>query len=237
MEMWLKETATLSIEVLIIDDASVDQTNVELQKIIRENQLKSIVFIQGEFGGPGPARNYGLEVSKGKWICFWDSDDLPVPREFMKMISIAEQKGTSIAVGGWTVFVEESYKLGKSTFKSETYFSPKFISIVSSPGLWRWAFRRELALRGRFPDLLMGEDQIYLCNLTLKSRYHHNANVYNYYVGNPRQLTQTHSALQARRKMSLYLTPLKLSQTHDLLKLALRYKIRIASVFHREFDV
>ncbi|MCL2718605.1 MAG: glycosyltransferase [Lachnospiraceae bacterium] len=61
------------IEVIIVDDGSTDGSI----DIIREYQQKydNFIVIQQENKKLGAARNAGMRIAKGKYICFLDSDD------------------------------------------------------------------------------------------------------------------------------------------------------------------
>lgn len=71
------------IEVIVIDDSSTDNT-VKILKEYRGLNLKIIQLTKN--GGPGKARNYGLDVMQGEWFTFLDSDDCLVTDEFNKVI-------------------------------------------------------------------------------------------------------------------------------------------------------
>ena len=62
------------VEVILVDDCSSDDTYLRLQTQAR--RFKHIQVLQTEEnGGPGVARNKGLEFAKGKYILFCDCDD------------------------------------------------------------------------------------------------------------------------------------------------------------------
>ena len=58
-------------ELIIVDDGSTDKTK-ELVKSYKDRRIK---YIYQENKGPSSARNTGIKASRGKFICFLDSDD------------------------------------------------------------------------------------------------------------------------------------------------------------------
>ena len=71
------------IEVIVVDDASTDNT----VKILKEYKGLNLKIIQlTKNGGPGKARNFGLDIMQGEWFTFLDSDDCLVTDEFNKVI-------------------------------------------------------------------------------------------------------------------------------------------------------
>lgn len=62
------------IEIICVDDGSTDSSLDILNEYAV--QYESITVLQQKNQFAGSARNYGLEKSIGKYIVFWDSDDL-----------------------------------------------------------------------------------------------------------------------------------------------------------------
>jgi len=71
IESVLKQTYT-NFEILVMDDGSTDNTS----KIVKSYNSSKLIYDYSEnFGGPARPRNRGIELAKGDWICFLDSDD------------------------------------------------------------------------------------------------------------------------------------------------------------------
>jgi glycosyltransferase involved in cell wall biosynthesis len=69
------------IEVLVVDDGSTDATPHIARKLAAKNS--EIVRVIGQpNGGPGRARQTGLEASRGEFIQYLDSDDVLLPCKF-----------------------------------------------------------------------------------------------------------------------------------------------------------
>jgi len=64
------------IEVICIDDGSTD-SSLKIMKKLAEKDKRIVIFEQ-ENQGQGAARNKGIEVAKGEYVFFLDSDDLLV---------------------------------------------------------------------------------------------------------------------------------------------------------------
>ncbi len=64
-------------EVIIIDDCSTDDTIDKVEKIIKENRNIDIYLIRKKINsGVAVSRNIGINLSKGRYIAFLDSDDI-----------------------------------------------------------------------------------------------------------------------------------------------------------------
>lgn len=77
----LKQTFK-DFELIVVDDGSTD--GVEGLDELREPGVKFLRL--EENGGVSRARNRGVELSGGEWICFLDSDDLWMPRKLEKQV-------------------------------------------------------------------------------------------------------------------------------------------------------
>lgn len=60
-------------EIVVVDDGSTDDTADVVKSYLSDSRIKYIVQ---ENQGPGAARNRGMQLSSGDYICFLDSDDL-----------------------------------------------------------------------------------------------------------------------------------------------------------------
>jgi len=79
-----------NIELIIIDDYSLDNTFEVVSKFKDENPDFDIVYkkLEKNFGAQ-KARNEGIKLVKGNWIAFLDSDDEWVPSKLEKQIEYA----------------------------------------------------------------------------------------------------------------------------------------------------
>ena len=76
-------------EILVIDNGSSDDTSQVIKKI---NDPRVHYYWQEPTGGPAHPRNRGLRMSKGKWVCFLDSDDLWVPDKLESQLLLCEKR-------------------------------------------------------------------------------------------------------------------------------------------------
>lgn len=70
----LSQEGAPTFEVIVIDDGSVDKT----AEIVERN-FPSIRLLYKENGGPGSARNFGVNQARGRIVVFLDADDTMLP--------------------------------------------------------------------------------------------------------------------------------------------------------------
>jgi len=63
-------------EVIVVDDGSTDDTATILRPY-----LDRITYLRTEHRGHTAARNEGIEASRGRYLCFFDADDICVPEK------------------------------------------------------------------------------------------------------------------------------------------------------------
>jgi glycosyltransferase involved in cell wall biosynthesis len=91
--VYLKETieSILSqsykdFELIVVDDGSDDDTRKVLEPFIDDIRY----YYQENSGGPAKPRNVGIEHAKGKYISFFDSDDLMLPKKLEYAVKFME---------------------------------------------------------------------------------------------------------------------------------------------------
>ena len=72
-------------ECIIVDDGSTDCSGEIIDEYSRLDSR--FIAIHKENGGVSSARNYGLEIAKGEWIVFVDSDDYLLPDHISSMMT------------------------------------------------------------------------------------------------------------------------------------------------------
>ncbi len=87
------------LELIIYDDGSTDGTIQIIEEYVaaRKKDFFPIKPISGAHSGPGAARNFAVEHSKGTWLAFIDADDYWLPHK-LKIVSEFIQNHSDIGV-------------------------------------------------------------------------------------------------------------------------------------------
>lgn len=89
------------IEVVIIDDGSTDDTPAAIASLCARAP-DIICSVRRANGGPGLARQSGLDVARGEFIQFLDSDDLLLPEKFAAQVAALRDQPQTVAAYGKT---------------------------------------------------------------------------------------------------------------------------------------
>ena len=95
-----------NLEVILIDDGSTDNS----YNICKDYQKKDnrIVLLQQKNAGVSRARNHGLEVAKGEYIGFVDSDDYIEPEMYEILLNSIIESNSKIAICNYYYENEDS---------------------------------------------------------------------------------------------------------------------------------
>ena len=85
-----------NIEVLLINDGSPDGSGEIAQAYTRK--YDNFFYFEKESGGPGSARNYGVERARGTYIAFVDSDDVVLPEMYELLYKAVERNDSDMAI-------------------------------------------------------------------------------------------------------------------------------------------
>ena len=81
----LEKQTFQNFEIILIDDGSTDKT----VEVARNFHSRAQIFTQ-QNQGVVAARNQGVSLAKGKYICLVDSDDIVLPNRFEKQVAALE---------------------------------------------------------------------------------------------------------------------------------------------------
>ena len=145
-----------SVEVIVIDDGSTDDTAAVLQQYQPQGDRVRAIYQANQ--GVAIARNHGIELAQGEWIAFLDADDFFLPGKLAAQMAIAAaQPDLGMIHSGWNrvdaqgkllMAVEPWRQIPKLTLESWLRWKPVLPSAM--------LFRREWLLRSggfdpRFP--------------------------------------------------------------------------------------
>lgn len=97
-------------EMIIVDDASTDNT----EEIVKKYNDKRIKYVKLEKNsGAAVARNTAMELAKGKYMAFLDSDDMWKEEKLEKQINFMKEHNYNITCTSYEKIDEEGKKLNK----------------------------------------------------------------------------------------------------------------------------
>lgn len=94
-----------NIEIILVDDGSTDEGGGICDEYAELDNRVQVIHKAN--GGLSSARNCGMEIAKGAYIAFVDSDDFIHNRFVEILLSIAIGNDSDIAVGDFEVFINE----------------------------------------------------------------------------------------------------------------------------------
>lgn len=192
---WISDPNLSDFEVILVVDSSSKDLSFQIDAIAKNlRHTKKVSILKSTSRNPGGSRNLGLKAATGSWITFWDCDDVPNPTKYLEMVKQAQIQGADVALGAFSVNTEEGEKLHLIESDSRRDILQ---NVALNPGLWRFAFKKELAKNSTFPELRMAEDQMYLAAVLSKSKkiMANNEHVYGYWLYQSGQLTKNKGAL------------------------------------------
>jgi glycosyltransferase involved in cell wall biosynthesis len=119
---WSLEETVRPLEIVFIDDGSTDATPEVIDRItIHANDQASIISTRQTNRGPASARNTGLRLCTGEFICFLDSDDLLLPGSIEKRASYLISNSNASFCYGLTSVRDAAGKKREDIYAGEEY--------------------------------------------------------------------------------------------------------------------
>ena len=107
------------IEIIVIDDGSKDASADICERCAMADSR--IIFIKKENEGAGYTRNIGIDVAKGDYIFFVDSDDYIMPNCIERLLKVALEENADIVKCSWIEGKEDNYNVIPKKKKYKIY--------------------------------------------------------------------------------------------------------------------
>ncbi|MBQ8658079.1 MAG: glycosyltransferase [Clostridia bacterium] len=176
----LKQTYQ-NLEILLIDDGSTDGSgNLCDEYAEKDSRIK---VVHKENGGVSSARNVGLDLAKGEYITFIDSDDYVSGNYVQALYENLKENGSDLAFCKYAHKYENDMQNSKEHFPSKIIvdtssvdfikFFSRFISLKNNimGACWRILFSREI-LRGLSfnTQIRIAEDLLFVLQVIKKAK-------------------------------------------------------------------
>jgi len=160
MKSLLAQTFT-DFEVILVDDASPDNSGKICDEFAKKDARVRVVHLPENLGVTA-ARKAGIEVARGEWVSFVDSDDT-LPANAMETLILGADDETDL-VAGECLFIRGETKI--PTEESNVLPPPQFETLtprefclqllsgeISAIGPWAKLFRRKNFIDSEILDL------------------------------------------------------------------------------------
>lgn len=174
---------TDNVEVVCVDDGATDGSSRILDEYVKTQAEASCKWriVHQSNSGVSVARNRGLDIATGEYVCFVDADDTVNP-DWLENYANAIEKYKHpdlIRLNALTGETEERLCLGA------TAWDWAWRSWIEHGYVWTFCIKREIAQKARFPEgIACCEDSLYELQLTpyIKSGVQLNTSAYCYRV-------------------------------------------------------
>ena len=182
---WLLRENASSIHYVFVFDRPTPEIKEANRSVQSQFPNFQIDIVEGQFFGPGSARNAGFVFIDTKYVAFWDSDDNPNLEEILSILVREGEESEKVYVGAFGI-----EKAGQQIKRIHTL---NLKQLARNPGLWRCLIPSRLLVGCEFPSNLLGEDQVFLAKVLINASSIEfvNRHFYTYSYGNQGQLTSS----------------------------------------------
>lgn len=151
-----------NIEIILVDDGSTDHSPKMIDEY--QSQNKKIKVIHQKNGGLSNARNNGLEIAKGEYIAFIDSDDYISDDYIEYLYKLIEENNSQMSICNYKLFsetleIKEEQKDDKvEILKKEEVIDRMLYQEIYYISAWAKLYKKVLFEKVRYPEGEIYED-------------------------------------------------------------------------------
>ena len=119
----------VAVEVVVVDDASPDDTWNVLQRLAAADSRILIDRLTTN-GGPSAARNRAITLATGRYVSVLDADDTMAPDRLALLVGLADKQNADIVVDNMTEVDADGLTIGTGRFlKSDMFQTQRPVSL------------------------------------------------------------------------------------------------------------
>ena len=158
------------IEIILVNDGSLDGSGIICEQYSQKDGR--VHYISQKNAGVSVARNTALDVAKGEYIVFVDSDDVVAPDFLQTLLSLSVNG--DFAICGYT---RDQAQLGEKEVSQKIYNVSSFIRQIFDeslihPNIWMMLFKNDIIQSNKLrftPGCVRNEDtEFYIKYLTFE---------------------------------------------------------------------
>lgn len=180
-------------ELILVDDGSTDNSVILCDQYAKKDSRIKVIHQINQ--GQAVARNRALDIVKGEYIGFVDSDDYIHPQMYEVLIGNARKYNAKISIGGYRSVVDCNYieKISNSDIKPKVWKGTDFLThcLLDEVDkkqwvLWDKVFHRSCFDNVRMPEGRINEDNAIVYKLLYEADIVADCNApFYYYFQNP----------------------------------------------------
>lgn len=162
-----------NLEIILVNDGSTD-SSIEICNFyaLKDSRIK---IINKANGGLSDARNCGLEVAKGEYIAFIDSDDWVDEDLYKILYELIVKYNSDISVCSFKKAISEEVKLNNINNEAVYINMTALEKIYDNDGVdmvvaWNKLFKKDLLIGEKFPNGKIHEDVYLIPRLLYKAK-------------------------------------------------------------------
>lgn len=178
----IKSQTFQDYEVLIINDGSKDNTKKIIETYLEDDRFK---LYNRTNHGIGSSRNFGIEKSKGNYICFIDSDDYVDLNYLEKLYTKINSDKLDMVVCNYIELNEElniEKKVKINEFANTTINKNPELLLEINKSPWNKIYKKNIIKNIKFPENLKYEDTEFLLKVMKNAKIGYINEYLNYYI-------------------------------------------------------
>lgn len=192
-------------EVIIINDGSTDESENIILNYIRDKE--QYIYHYQINSGVSSARNKGIEIAKGDYVFFLDSDDkilnlnLLLKKEYKDDLYIFSYKKTYQKLWNRPKLVNKVINISREDFIANYYYN----YVQTRNYVWGKIIKREIIIKNKIsfnPNYNYGEDTLFLSEIIKESKTICIDKIVSYEYNNTNDDNASKLSVQVRNKKS-----------------------------------